>query len=181
MTSDCSLAPVLETDRLLLRAHQLEDFPACAAMWADPAVVAHISGDPSSEEQSWARFLRYAGHWRHLGFGYWAVLSKEEGAFIGEVGLANYRRDTEPALGATPEAGWVLTRASHGRGYATEAVAAMLAWADATLDHPCTAAMVDPAHAASIRVARKVGYSTQVEGRYGEHEALFLYRERRGP
>lgn len=126
MTSDCSLTPVLETDRLLLRAHRLEDFPACAAMWADPAVVAHISGDPSSEEQSFAR-------------------------------------------------------AAHGRGYATEAVAAMLAWADATLDHPRTVAMVDPAHAASIRVARKVGYSTQVEGRYDDSEALFLYRERRGP
>jgi len=31
--------PILETPRLRLRAHALADFPACAAMRADPAVT----------------------------------------------------------------------------------------------------------------------------------------------
>ena len=53
--------PVLETERLRLRGHRLDDFAAYAAMWADPAVTQHIGGKPIPEEESWTRFLRQAG------------------------------------------------------------------------------------------------------------------------
>lgn len=174
-----TLVPILETDRLLLRGHHADDFQDSAAMWADEEVVARISGIPSTSEQTWARLLRYSGHWYHLGFGYWVVESKADGSFIGEVGFGNFRRDTEPSLAGTPEAGWVLNRRSHGKGYATEAVTAMLAWADENLDCSHTAAMFDPTHAASLNVAKKVGYSNEVIGRYGNKEVLFLKRKRR--
>ena len=177
MTSD-DLVPVLLTDRLRLRAHRLDDFPACAAMWADGQVVAHISGKPSTEGETWSRLLRYAGHWLHLGFGYWAVEDRDTGAFLGEVGFADYHRDTEPGLAGTPEAGWVFATAAHGRGIATEAVRAMLDWADRTLPHTRTAAIFDPGHAAAIGVARKIGFGGDVTGRYGEDPALFLFRDR---
>ena len=90
-------------------------------MWADKEVVAHMSGVPSTHEQSWSRLLRYAGHWQLLGFGYWVVQSKADGDFLGEVGLADYHRDTDPTLDGRPEAGWVLRTCAHGKGYATEA------------------------------------------------------------
>ncbi|MEQ8604714.1 MAG: GNAT family N-acetyltransferase [Marivibrio sp.] len=179
MSGETDLAPVLQTDRLLLREHRREDFPHSAAMWADPQVVARISGAPSSEEESWSRFLRYAGHWRHLGYGYWVVRRRSDGAFLGEVGFANYRRDTDPDLQGNPEAGWVLVASAHGQGYATEAVTAMLGWADATLDYPHTFAMFDPTHQASIAVAKKVGYAHEVTGRYRDRDALFMQRARR--
>ncbi len=172
------LIPTLETDRLILRGHRIEDFKDCAAMWADETVVAKISGTPSTEEQSWARFLRYAGHWQHLGFGYWAVFSKSDGTFLGEVGFADYHRDTTPSLAGRPEAGWVLNAAAHGKGYATEAVSAILDWADANLTHSHTAAIFDPTHKASIHVAKKVGFTNETLGRYGEHETLFMERPR---
>lgn len=181
MIIEKDLAPVLETERLLLRGHRMTDFRESAAMWADPAVVAHISGAPSTEEQSWSRFLRYAGHWRHLGFGYWAVVNKADGTFLGEVGFADYHRDTDPDLRGKPEAGWVFIGRAHGQGYASEAVTAMLAWADAKLDYPCTAVMIDPTHAASINLAKKVGYAQEILGRYGDREALFMERARRKP
>ena len=40
--------PVIETDRLILRAHRLEDFPALAAMWGDSAVSRFAGGKPST-------------------------------------------------------------------------------------------------------------------------------------
>lgn len=178
---ETSLVPVLETERLILRGHRLEDFPDCAAMWADPVVVAHISGVPSTEEQSWSRLLRYAGHWHHLGFGYWAVASKADGSYLGEVGFADYHRDTTPSLLGKPEAGWVLSPRAHGKGYAAEAVTAMLRWADANIDSACTAAIIDPANAASLQLAEKVGYSNGTIGRYGDHQPLFLERPRQRP
>ena len=172
------VVPTLETERLLLRGHQISDFSDSAEMWADQEVVAHISGVPSSEEQSWSRLLRYSGHWHHMGFGYWVVESKADGSFLGEVGFADYHRDTEPSLAGKPEAGWVFNVRSHGKGYATEAVTAMLVWADANLDYTSTAAMFDPSYLPSINVAKKVGYSNEVLGRYEGQDALFMERVR---
>lgn len=175
---DTTLVPALETERLLLRGHHVDDIGECAAMWADPEVNAHISGVPSTYEQSWSRLLRYAGHWHHLGFGYWAVIDKADGSFVGEVGLADHRRTTEPDLTGKPEAGWVFASRAHGKGYATEAVTAMLAWADAQLPFALTSAIFDPAHEASISVARKVGYSNPILGRFKDQDALFMFRAR---
>ncbi len=62
-------------------------------MWADPEVTRYIGGKPLTEEESWARLLRYVGHWSLLGFGYWVVEEKTTGNFIGEVGFADYKRD----------------------------------------------------------------------------------------
>lgn len=177
--NEALLVPSIETERLLLRGHHVNDFRESAAMWADERVVAHISGVPSTGEQSWSRLLRYAGHWYHLGFGYWVVVSKADGDFLGEVGFADYRRDTEPSLDGKPEAGWVFKVCAHGKGYATEAVSAMMQWADANLSCMYTSAMFDPAYSASINVAKKVGFSSEVLGRYGDREALFMERARR--
>jgi hypothetical protein len=41
----------------------------------NPDVTRHIGGKPYTEEESWARFLRYFGHWLLLGFGYWPLRS----------------------------------------------------------------------------------------------------------
>ena len=52
-----SQAPVLESARLKLRAHGLDDFAPCAAMWADPIVARYIGGKPLSEEEAWTKLL----------------------------------------------------------------------------------------------------------------------------
>ena len=85
-------------------------------MWADPTVVRHIGGKPSSLEESWSRLLRYGGLWSLLGYGYWLVEERGSGAFVGEVGFADFRRELEPGFAGAPEAGWVLTAAARGRG-----------------------------------------------------------------
>ena len=100
--------PVLETPRLVLRGHALADFADSARMWADPQVTRFIGGRPSTEEEAWARFLRYPGHWALLGYGYWVVVEKATGGFVGEVGLADFRREMTPSFAGEPEAGWAL-------------------------------------------------------------------------
>jgi len=150
--------PVLETPRLRLRGHSVEDFDASAALWGDPAVVRFLSGTPSTREEVWSRLLRYAGHWALLGFGYWAVEDKTDGRFIGDVGFADFKRDIKPSLEGLPEIGWVLSPSIHGRGYATEAVGAALAWGDKHFGSCVTACIIDPENLASIGVARKNGF-----------------------
>ena len=150
--------PVIETERLRLRGHRVDDYAASAAMWADPAVVRYISGTPSSAQRSWLRVLEYVGHWALLGFGYWVIEERSTNAFAGEIGFADFKRDIDSSLRSIPEAGWVLAPAMHGRGYATEALRAILAWADARA-WPQTIAIVAPENAASIRVAEKCGFA----------------------
>lgn len=181
------LVPALDTDRLTLRGHSLADLPECAAMWADPAVTRHIGGRPSSDEEVWARVLRYAGLWALLGLGYWVVRERASGRFVGEVGLADFRRDLTPPLEGAPEVGWVLATWAHGRGFATEAVQAALAWGDAHHAAPSrgpgrTVCLIAPDNVASVRVAEKCGFlraasatykgqTTLVFERYGTREA----------
>ena len=158
--------PALETPRLRLRAHALKDFPACAAMWADPAVTRHIGGVPSTEQQSWSRMTSYLGHWALLSFGFWAVEEKSGGEYVGELGFADFKRDVQPSIQGIPEAGWAFVPARHGRGYATEALTAVAAWGDRRFDRARTVCLIDPGNLASMRVAQKCGYARLQEATY---------------
>jgi len=166
-------APVLETERLRLRGHRVEDFAHCAAMWSDPQVTRFIRPQPFTQEEVWARLLRYVGHWTLLGFGFWLVEEKHTGDFMGEAGFANYKRGIEP-LGDMPEIGWVLAAHAHGKGYATEAVGAVVAWGDQHFGAAATACIIDQQNLASIRIAEKHGYRAQQIVSY-KGEALMLY------
>jgi RimJ/RimL family protein N-acetyltransferase len=157
MTGEMS-APDLHTARLTLRGHGLDDFAESAALWGDEVVTRHIGGRPFTREECWTRLLRHAGHWALLGFGYWVVRERATGRFVGEVGLAELRRDLAPSIEGVPEAGWVLAPWAHGQGFAGEAVTAVLAWADGVLRAPRTVCIIDPDNAASLRVAARAGF-----------------------
>jgi RimJ/RimL family protein N-acetyltransferase len=173
--------PVIETERLRLRGHRPEDFGDCAAMWADPVVTRYIGGKPLSEEDVWARTLRYVGHWAWLGFGYWLVEEKATGSFAGELGFSDWKREIEPSLSGVPELGWVLATRAHGKGYATEAVRAAIAWGDANIQtaQPAlgrTVCIIHPEHVRSIRVAEKCGFKEVQRTTYKAEPAILFVR-----
>lgn len=150
--------PLLETARLTLRPHGCEDWNAASEMWAHPDVIRYIGGKPFSRHEVWSKILRYAGHWALLGFGYWAVQEKKSGKFVGELGFANFKRVIEPCIDDAPELGWVLAPEFHGKGYATEALQAVLPWGDVHLHSKRTVCLIDPRNTPSLRVAEKCGY-----------------------
>jgi RimJ/RimL family protein N-acetyltransferase len=166
--------PVIEAERVILRGHRLDDFDAHAAMWADPAVTRFVGGKPFTREEAWARYLRYAGSWAVLGFGFWAVEEKATRRLIGSAGFHDLRRDIVPSLEGVPEAGWGLVPSSHGQGLATEAVLAMHQWADTYFGGSKTVCIIDPRNAASLRVAEKCGYHEVLRTTYrGDPTVLF--------
>jgi RimJ/RimL family protein N-acetyltransferase len=169
--------PVIETGRLRLRGHTLTDFAHTKALWSDPAVTTYVGGKPHTVEECWARFLRYRGHWSLLGFGYWVVEEKETGAFVGEVGFGDFKRDLEPPLGNIPELGWVLAAAKHGRGYATEAAQAALLWARDHFGATEVACLIHPDHRASLRVAAKCGFVQRLLSTYKGKPVVILKLE----
>lgn len=173
--------PTLETARLRLRAPSLKDFPDSLAMWRDEGVARHTTGRPATPEEAWARLLRYVGHWCLIGYGYWVVERIADGAYVGEVGFADFHRDITPALDPAPEAGWVLSPAAHGQGYATEAVAAALAWRDRALPHGPTSCIIAPENTASRRVAAKLGFVEIGQASYHGDPTLVLRRAAHRP
>lgn len=170
------MAPILETERLRLRPHRVEDLADLAAMWSNPDVTRHIGGRPSTTEESWSRLVRYAGLWALLGFGYWVIEERATGRFAGETGFADFKREMTPSLEGAPEAGWVVAPWAHGRGFATEAVRAALAWGDAHLRSRRTVCIIDPDNAPSIRVAGKCGYVEYAHGSYKGSPSILFQR-----
>jgi len=167
---------VIETARLQMRPHRLVDFADCAAMWADPRVTHFISARPFTGEEVWARLLRYAGHWSLLGFGFWAVVEKAKGDYVGEIGFADFKRDMDPPLNL-PEIGWVLASRAHGKGYATEGVRAALAWGDAHFRPAGTTCLIHPENRPSLRIAAKCGYRELRRATYKGQPAIVFVRQ----
>lgn len=168
--------PVLETARLRLRGFRADDFDAWFAMAQQPAFYRYLTPAPMPAEEVWKLLLRSAGHWLIMGFGFWAVEEKDSGRFVGGAGFLSLRRALEPPLGDAPEIGWVLDPAVHGRGYASEAVAAALAWGRQHFGPQRTVCIIAPENEASLRVAAKFGYRAYARTTYHDEPIVLLER-----
>ncbi|HEY3948154.1 GNAT family N-acetyltransferase [Phenylobacterium sp.] len=113
---------MIETPRLLLRRWRDTDWPAFAAMNADPEVM-HDLGGPITRAESDGKLDRYAAAFDRDGLSRWVIEDRGSAEFLGYAGLLH--RASHP-LGAHFDLAWRLERTAWGRGYATEAASAAL-------------------------------------------------------
>lgn len=146
--------PVLETERLILRALRGEDTPALAAIHGDAEVMRFLGdGKPEpSLAEAYRVIMTYTGHWSLHGCGKWAVEEKATGRLVGRTGFIDQPYDW-PGL----ELGWTLARESWGKGYATESALAARDWAFQVLGADRVLSMINPGNHASQAVARRIG------------------------
>lgn len=170
--------PSIDTARLTLRGHRLDDFEDCAAMWGDPNVTRFIGGRPLDRDEVWMKLMRHVGHWSLLGFGYWVLRERHSGRFVGEAGFATFRQEVEPFNHGLPEIGWALASWAHGQGFATEAGRAVVEWGEQNLVPDRTACVIPPGNSASIRVAEKLGYRECSRATYNGEPAIVFERVR---
>ncbi|MCI0419386.1 MAG: GNAT family N-acetyltransferase [Acidobacteria bacterium] len=155
----------LETERLVLRMFRESDLDAYAEMCADGEVMRYL-GKPMSRAEAWRHMAMVLGHWQLRGFGLWAVEERATGAMVGRVGC------WQPEGWPGEEIGWTLRRCYWGRGIALEAARAALGYAFLELRWPRAISLIDPANAASIRVAEKLGERLQDRLEIGGIELL---------
>jgi RimJ/RimL family protein N-acetyltransferase len=176
--------PTLATSRLLLRPWRERDLAAFAAMNADPRVMEWLPG-PLTRVESDAVAARIGDDFARHGFGKWAVEAPGVADFIGYAGLA------VPAFEAhfTPcvEIGWRFAFEHWGRGYATEAARAALAFAFEELKLEQVVSFTVPGNVRSRKVMERLGM-TRSSGEDFDHPMLpeghrlrrhVLYRSRR--
>jgi RimJ/RimL family protein N-acetyltransferase len=144
------MVPVLETERLRLRAWREGDLGAYAVFCASDA-TARLLGGPWGPGTAWRRMAAYAGHWILRGYGVWALEDKSSGHFVGYSGLWN------PAGWPEPEISWGLVQEFHGCGYATEAARRARRFAYADLGWSTVVSYIRPENIASARVAERLG------------------------
>ncbi|SFB07242.1 Protein N-acetyltransferase, RimJ/RimL family [Poseidonocella pacifica] len=141
--------PVLETERLILRAPREEDFEAFAAFAQSPRNV--FVGGIAPRFDAWRGFLSGLGHWALRGYGFFVVEVRETGAVAGRVGLCYHDGWPEP------EIGWIIFDGFEGHGYAHEAALAARGWAARALGMTRLISLIDPDNHRSEALARRLG------------------------
>lgn len=161
---------IVYTPRLVLREFEEGDWEAVLAYQSDPRYLRYYPWTARTAEDVRAFVAMFRG-WRdespRFRFQLAITLAPEgasaSGRLIGNVGI----RKPAPAA-STAELGYDLNPDYWGRGYATEAAAAMLrfAFTDLTLRRVTATCIAE--NVASARVLTKVGM--QLEGRLREHQ-----------
>lgn len=142
--------PILETERLILRQPQSDDFDAWVAFHADEEVMRFLGG-VQGPELTWRSVCAMTGAWTIEGFSMFSIIEKETGAWVGRLGP--WRPNGWPGT----EIGWGLARSAWGKGYATEGAAAAMDYAVDQLGWTEIIHTILPENTASIRVAERLG------------------------
>jgi RimJ/RimL family protein N-acetyltransferase len=146
--------PIIETQRLTLRPFREEDVDPLFELSQNPDVVRYV-GDrrTPTRQEVWRAIAAWIGHWAMRGYGQWAIEERDSGDFIGRAGIIN------PVDWPGPEVGYLLGRAFWGRGYATEAAGAAMAWGFRRGGFAELISLIDPANTRSMGVATRLGES----------------------
>jgi RimJ/RimL family protein N-acetyltransferase len=146
---------ILETERLRLRWFMPTDADAdfLRALLNDPGWLANIGERNVRTRRQALTWIatRHTATYGRLGFGFWAVERKSDGALLGMCGLV--KRDT--LLEA--DVGYAMMPAFRGQGYAREAAAACVRYAHEALGMAEVWGITGPANEASAAVLRQIG------------------------
>jgi ribosomal-protein-alanine N-acetyltransferase len=162
----------IATERLLLREPTLDDLDALAAMFADDEVMRFIgAGGALGRDRAQGVIEREIANHAERGWGEWITEERATGDAIGLCGLILWP-DIDGA--EELEVAYLLARGAWGKGYATEAAAAIRDHALA-LGTERPVSLIYPDNGASIRVAEKNGMVYEKDVPFQGH-TLRLYR-----
>lgn len=176
MTATEDFQPLV-TERLRLRRSVPDDAEEISAYRSDPAVSRYQGWERVDTEGIRAELEEMSE--REPGDSGWVQFSAEEretGRLVGDVGLAP--ADGEPGV---IKVGYTMAPAFQGRGYATEAMGALMAFAFDTLGAQVVRAYASAENLPSHRVAEKIGMRLveKIERRHGDQRFFVVRYERR--
>lgn len=163
-------APVLTTERLILRrpeARDLEPFVAFCASDRSKWV-----GGPADRADAWEGFALNLGHWDMLGFGYFHAEAADTHEAVGRIGLRQPEGKPEPEVAFS-----IYEDRFEGKGLAYEAASACRDWAFNDLKLPSLVSYIDAENTRSKALAERMGASVDdTAPRWENYPTLEVWR-----
>ena len=163
-------APLIRTERLLLRPYRPQDFRHLLVLYESDR-AAYIGGQ-LPPRKVWDGFMNVIGHWPLLGFGGWAVEEAATGELVGEVALQH------PPDYPETELGWLLFDGQEGKGYAREAAEAARRFALEETSIASLVSYIDRDNHRSIRLAERLGARLDLGAPTPNGDPCHVYRYR---
>lgn len=163
-------APILFTERLILRPRQEKDIPCMLDLFRNEEVRRFLGGYPPTEERAMLRMIRSRGRTD------WVAALRDSDEYIGECMLLKV---VDGYLG---EIGWYFRRSFWGQGYACEAAEAVVAYSWEKLELKRLCAVIDEQNDRSKRMAERLGFALDAhlpEADFGGRVADVAYYSRR--
>ncbi|WP_419907248.1 GNAT family N-acetyltransferase [Hoeflea sp.] len=165
-----AIIPVIETERLRLRAPVINDFQVYAE------IVGSSSGrfliDEPNRENAWLDFAQVTATWMLQGHGVWTVEDRQKRDVLGFVLIGMEPGDHEPELG------YMFLEKAHGRGLAGEAAGAVRDYAFEALELKTLVSTVDKYNSPSCALAERLGGVRDAKAEAAHQNAILVYRYR---
>lgn len=159
--------PVVETERLRLRAPKMADLAPLTAFFESDR--SHLVGGPLDARAVHRAMMSTIGSWALRGHGFWHIADKADDTFLGNTGILFAPGWEEPELG------WTVMDYAEGRGIAFEAAAAARSYAARHLGHDGVISYIDPQNTRSAALAKRLGAVLELEGTFLDHP-IHVYR-----
>ena len=144
---------IAETERLIIRTHEVGDVEPLARLWCDPTATTYMGG-PRDFDRVCQSIRDDVALPEQPTFDLWTVIEKASGDVIGHCGLLDKEIEGQPEI----ELVYLVVPRLWGRGYATEAGAAIKDYAQTVLARDRLIALIHPDNRSSARVAEKLGF-----------------------
>lgn len=141
--------PEINTDRLLLRAPQAEDFSTYRDFYADAESSAAYGG-PLPPHLAWRKLAADLGNWSLRGYGMWSLECRENAAMVGGCGIV------WPEGWPRSELTWWIIPSARRTGFALEASRAVITFAYDVLGWDVVETHMDDDNEPAHNLARKL-------------------------
>ena len=146
---------IAETDRLVLRTIEEGDAARQDRLLNTPAVMARLGGVKELHEIE-AKHAKAMAMYAREGFSFLFMTEKASGEMVGHCGIKRVDNPLAPNVG-DHEIGWLVREDRWRRGYAEEAMRAVLDWAFTRIHAPHVVALTSEANAGSWKLMQKLG------------------------
>lgn len=155
--------------RLIYVRYAAEDLPRYLQLVTDPQVMKHIAGRALSPEEGKKRFEKALSfHEQDETTGNFMVFHRAKGHYLGFAKLI-----VEKGKEREAEVGYALLPAYWGKGYATEILEFLVAYARRLHRFDRLIALVDPENRVSVRILEKFGFTPFEEGMVGQLPVVY--------
>lgn len=149
---------IAKTERLIIREMTDEDAEALWEIQNRQEVRRYTENLSEDRQTELEKHKAYVTHvYPMYGYGFWGVYRKEDGKLIGRCGIQDYEHEGAWEI----EIGYLLDPPEWGKGYATEAVCAVLKYAFECMDMQSVVALIEPENERSLRLAKRIGMQFQ--------------------